>query len=66
MKRYLTAYFKLWTVLLENCYAVYLSNPARAGNIKITIGKPSACHINLPYGSSHIIQMPMRYPTGFV
>ena len=66
MKRYLTAYFKLWTVLLENCYAMYLSNPARAGNIKTTIGKLSSGKAHLSYGSSHIIQMPMRYPTGFV
>ncbi|MCE2964138.1 MAG: hypothetical protein ACK5UE_08380 [Chitinophagales bacterium] len=63
MKCILTAYFKILTVLIENCYAVSLSNTL---NIKTTIGKPSSGKVNLSYGSSHIIQMPMRYPTGFV
>jgi hypothetical protein len=66
MKRILTAYFKLLTVLLKKSYAVSISNPAHAGNIKTTIGKPRSGKVNLSYGSSHIIQMPMRYPTGFV
>jgi hypothetical protein len=66
MKSYLTAYFKLLTVLFENGYAAFISNPARAGNIKITIGKLFSGKANLSYGSSHIIQMPVRYPTGFV
>jgi hypothetical protein len=34
--------------------------------LKTTIGKLFSGKANLSYGSSLIIQMPMRYPTGFV
>ena len=64
MKRYLTAYFKILTVLFLNSIAVFVSNKLNIN--KTTIGKLSSGKVDLSYGSSHIIQMPMRYPTGFV
>ena len=59
MTRYLISLIKFYLVLVKNLRAYSISQ-------KITIGKPCSGKAHLSYGSSHIIQMPMRYPTGFV
>ena len=53
MTSYLISLINFYLDLVKNLKAYSISQ-------KITIGKPSVCHINLSYGSSHIIQMPIE------
>ena len=63
MTSYLISLIKFYLVLGKNLRAYSIMHTLRK---KTTIGKPRSGKVNLSYGSSHIIQMPMRYPTGFV
>ena len=63
MTRYLISLIKFYLDLVKNLRAYSIMHTLSK---KTTIGKPSSGKANLSYGSSHIIQMPMRYPTGFV
>lgn len=60
---YLISLIKFYLVLVKNLRAYSIMDTLSK---KITIGKPCSGKAHLSYGSSHIIQMPMRYPTGFV
>lgn len=63
MKSYLISLIKFYLVLVKNLRAYSIM---QTSSKKTTIGKLFSGKANLSYGSSLIIQMPMRYPTGFV
>ena len=63
MTSYITSLIKFYLVLVKNLRAYSIMDTLSK---TITIGKPCSGKAHLSYGSSPIIQMPMRYPTGFV
>jgi hypothetical protein len=64
MTRYLISLIKFYLDLVKNLREYSLIHTLSIN--KVTIGKPRSGKVDLSYGSSHIIQMPMRYPTDFV
>ena len=64
MIRYLISLIKSYQVQFKNLRAYSIIRTLSIN--KVTIGKPRSGKVDLSYGSSYIIQMPMRYPTGFV